>query len=158
MTFAEKLRKTRLTLNMSQGELAEKVGLNERSIYCYEQTGAYPRKKTLDKLAAALGVTVEYLTEDGEKAQHNFMSEELFIAESKARFGSKGAREAEKALEQASALFAGGELDESARAVFIQSIMTVFLESKEAARKKFSPRQRASKRTDSGITSTEGEE
>ena len=51
MTFGEKLKNARLANNLSQIELAEKLGVSEKAIYNYEQTGAFPRKAKLLKLA-----------------------------------------------------------------------------------------------------------
>lgn len=49
-------------------------------------------------------------------------------------------------LARATALFAGGDLDDEAKEVFFQSLMEVYLESKAEARAKFNPKQRKSKR------------
>ena len=51
MTFGEKLKNARLALNLSQSELAEKTGISERSLYTYEQTGALPRSRNIQKIA-----------------------------------------------------------------------------------------------------------
>ena len=158
MVFGEKLRSARLALNLSQVELAEKAGITERSIYNYEQTNTVPNKKVLDRLASALQVSVGYLVDEFETDPQKHMADELFIASAKNEFGYKGAREAKEVLERASALFAGGELDESSKELFYQSLQAVYFEAKREAREKFTPRQRASKRTDSTGKSTVGEE
>ena len=147
MTFGEKLINARLTLNLSQIELAEKVGITERSIYSYEQTGTFPRMAVLKKLAGALNVSVSYLMDEEEDDRLKNIGDELFIANAKNEFGYKGAREAQGVLSQASALFAGGELDDAAKDIFFQSLMEVYLESKAEAREKFSPRRRKSRKS-----------
>jgi transcriptional regulator with XRE-family HTH domain len=53
MPFGEKLKNARITLNLSQTELAAKAGVSERSIYTYEQTGTLPRKAVLQRLSEA---------------------------------------------------------------------------------------------------------
>ena len=146
MTFGEKLKNARITLNLSQTELAEKVGITERSIYAYEHTGAFPRKAVLQKLAEALNVTVTYLMDENETNKNANIDAELFLANAKNQFGAKGAREAQAVLERASALFAGGELEEEAMDIFMQSLQEVYLESKAEARAKYAPRSRASRR------------
>ncbi len=146
MTFGEKLMHARLALNLSQIELAEKADISERSIYNYEQTGAYPRSSILKKLASALNVTVAYLMDDEETDTMKNIDEELFLANVKNEYGPKGAREAQKVLNDVSALFAGGELDDEAKEIFFQSIMEVYLESKAEAREKFSPKRRVSRK------------
>lgn len=147
MTFGEKLLNARLALNLSQTELAQLVGVSERSIYSYEQTGTFPRTAVLRKLADALNVTVAYLMDEEETDKQKNIDEELFLANAKNAFGYKGAREAHAVLDRASALFAGGELDDDAKDVFFQSLMEVYLESKAEAREKFTPKQRKSKKS-----------
>lgn len=145
MTFGEKLKSVRLTLNLSQSELAEKTGISERSLYTYEQTGILPRSNNLRKLADALNVSVSYLLDDEETDPKKNIDHDIFIANSKNRYGYKGAREATELLSRASALFAGGELDDEAKELFFQSLMEVYLDSKQEARNKFSPKKRARK-------------
>ena len=146
MTFGEKLKNARTALNLSQIELAAKSGITERSIYNYEQTGTMPRIATIQKLALALNVTVTYLMDEEETNKQKNIDQELFIANAKNEYGSKGAREASDVLTRASALFAGGELEDSAKDIFFQSLMEVYLESKAEARQKFSPHRKASRK------------
>ena len=146
MTFGEKIIKARHELNLSQIELAERVGVTERSIYSYEQTGVFPKSTVLKKLAEALNVTVNYLLDDGETNAN--ILQELYFANAKKGFGYKGAREAREVVSRAAALFAGGELDDEAKDVFFQSLMEVYLESKAEAREKFSSKRRVSRKKD----------
>lgn len=145
MSFGGKLKIARLAMNLSQSELAEKTGISERSIYTYEQTGILPRSGNLRKLADALNVSVSYLLDEEETDKSKNIDQDIFIANSKNKFGYKGAREATDILTRASALFAGGELNDEAKELFFQSLMEVYLDSKQEARKKFSPKQRARK-------------
>lgn len=145
MTFGEKLRQARLALNLSQKELSEKTGISERSLYTYEQTGVFPRSGNIRKLADALNVSAGYLLSEEETNTQKNIDLDLFMSNIKNEYGYKGAREATEILSRASALFAGGELDDEAKDVFFQAIMEVYLESKEEARSKFSPKKRARK-------------
>ncbi len=145
MTFGEKLKTVRLSLNMSQSELSEKTGISERSLYTYEQTGILPRSNNLRKLADALNVSVSYLLDEEETNPNKNIDHDIFIANSKNQYGYKGAREATELLSRASALFAGGELEDDAKELFFQSLMEVYLDSKQKARNKFSPKKRARK-------------
>ena len=146
MTFGEKIKSSRLALNLSQIELAERVGITERSIYSYEQTGTFPKSTVLKKLAEALNVTVSYLLDEEETDEHANIEQESFFAAAKKGFGYKGAREAREVVSRAAALFAGGELDDKAKDVFFQSLMEVYLESKAEAREKFSSKRRISRK------------
>lgn len=145
MTFGEKLKHARLTLNYSQKELSEKTGISERSLYTYEQTGILPRSGNICKLADALNVSVEYLLNEEETNTKKHIDQDIFLSNVKNKYGYKGAREATEVLTKASALFAGGKLDDEAKDIFFQSLMEIYLESKEEARLKFSPKKRVRK-------------
>ncbi|GHU93050.1 hypothetical protein FACS1894208_01720 [Clostridia bacterium] len=146
MTFGEKIKRARLSQNLSQTELAVKTGLSERSLYTYEQTDTIPRTGNLKKLADALNVSISYLLDDYETNTKKDLDKEMFFADVRNRFGLHSLREAGDLLQRAQALFAGGELDESAKEMFMQSFMEVYLESKAEARTKFAPKSRVSRR------------
>lgn len=146
MTFGEKVKQARLALDLSQTELAEKTGISERSLYTYEQMGTMPRMGNVKKIAEALCVSVGYLMDEEEDDKEKDIDKDIFLANVKNKYGIKGAKEASEVLTRASALFAGGELDEDAKDLFFRSIMEVYLESKEEAKEKFAPRQRKSRR------------
>ena len=150
MKFGEKLKSARLVLNLSQKELSEKTGISERSLYTYEQTGILPRSGNIRKLAEALNVSVSYLLDEEETDTKKDIDQDIFLSNVRNEYGYRGAREATEILSRASALFAGGELDEDAKDIFFQSLMEVYLESKEEAREKFTPKsrvRRANKKT-----------
>jgi len=146
MAFGEKLRSTRIALNLSQIELAQKAGITERTIYNYEQTDTYPKPSVLKKLADALNVSVSYLIHDDEANKQANADQESFFANVKKGYGNKGELEARKVISSAAALFAGGDLDDNAKEVFFQSLTEVYLESKAEAREKFSSRRRISRK------------
>ena len=147
MMFGEKLKSARLANNLSQLELAEKLGVSEKAIYNYEQTGAFPRRAKLLKMADILNVSVAYLMDDAETDKLLNIDHDLFISAAKNQYGNKGAVEASLLLNRAAALFAGGELDNDAKDIFFQSLMEVYLESKVEAREKFTPKKRKSRKT-----------
>ncbi|MBQ8208929.1 MAG: helix-turn-helix transcriptional regulator [Clostridia bacterium] len=146
MTFGEKVRQARIAMDLSQSDLAEKTGISERSLYTYEQTGTMPRMGNVKKIAEALCVSVGYLMDEEENDTSKDIDKDIFLANVKNEYGVRGAKEASDVLNRASALFAGGELDEEAKDIFFQSIMEVYLESKAEARSKFAPRQRKSRK------------
>ena len=177
MTFGEKIRAARLALNLSQEELAERTGLTPRTLYSYEKGKALPRESNLEKLAEALHVPLRCLSEEGDEgpaaaadpaktgspggaddagqyiSRGDTGPEELpgldaFLAEVQHSYGSRGQREAQDVLERAGALFAGGDLDETAKDVLIQSLMRSYLTAKEKASQKFSPNSRKKRRTE----------
>jgi transcriptional regulator with XRE-family HTH domain len=146
MTFGEKVKQARLSQNLSQTELAAKTGISERSLYTYEQANTIPRASNLEKLADALLVSVGYLLDEYETDTQKDLDQDLFLANVKNEFGSRGAREANELLQRAHALFAGGELEDSANELFFRSFMEVYLESKTEARTKFTAKSRVSRK------------
>ena len=126
MKFGEKVRQLRKDMKLSQGELAEKIGVSARSVAAYESGTSYPRyKETYDALATALGVDVNYLrTED-----------EAFLEEVGQEFGSRGQRQAQAILGEARQLFAGGELSDEDKLAFLTEMQKLFLDSKQRAKK-----------------------
>ena len=112
------------------------TGISERSLYTYEQLGTLPRKSNIRKLAEALHISVSYLLDESETDSQSHIDQDMFILEAKENFGSKGAKEAQEVLGRVNSLFAGGELDEDAKDVFFQAIMSVYMDSKKTAREK----------------------
>jgi len=146
MNIGEKLRAARIALNLSQEELATRIGITKRSVRNYELCSTYPRPDIIKKLADGLNVTATYLMYDEETDTQKNYEQELFVANAKSKYGYKGAKEATEVLNRAAALFCGGELNEDAKDIFLRSLMEVYLESKAIAREKFAPRQRKSRK------------
>ena len=141
MTFGEKVKAARLAMNLSQTELAQLTGISERSLYTDEQLGTLPRKSNIRKLADALHISVSYLLDDEETDTQSRIDEDMFLAEARKRFPTKGAKEAQEVLGRVSSLFAGGDLDEDAKDVFFQALTAVYMDSKKNAKEKFTPKK-----------------
>lgn len=146
MKFGEKLKAARLAINLSQKELSDLTGISERSLYTYEQTGILPRSGNIRKLADALNVSVSYLLDEEETNTQKNIDQDIFLTNVKGRYGYNGAKEAREVLSKASALFAGGQLDDDAKDIFFHALMEVYLESKEEARTKFSSKKRVTRK------------
>ena len=95
---------------------------------------------SLKKIADALHVTVSYLTDENETDPGKAFEEEAYIREAEDVYGPKAGREAQELLSRARALFAGGDLDEEAKEIFMQSLFEEYLDSKNQARAKFTPK------------------
>jgi transcriptional regulator with XRE-family HTH domain len=153
MTFAEKLKRCRLVLNLSQTELAKRSGITERTIYTYESMGIMPRSGNVKRLADALGVSVSYLLEDDRNVvispvddeSIDDVNAEIYLLAVKEKFGETGLAEAKELLSRTASLFADSDIEEEAKDIFFQSLMEVYLESKAEARDKFTPRKRKSR-------------
>ena len=64
MTFSDKIKVSRELCNLTQQQLADKVGVSKRTIASYESSGAIARSSTMRKLAVALNVSYDYLAND----------------------------------------------------------------------------------------------
>lgn len=65
-TFSERLRQYRRSKDLTQQELADRLGVSNKTVSRWESEGGYPDVPLLVPLARALGVTVDDLL-DGEK-------------------------------------------------------------------------------------------
>ena len=131
MKFGDKVKTLRLDLDLTQEELAKKIGVSPRTMFAYENGETYPRRREIyNTLATIFKVDVNYLlTEDEE-----------FIAEASVKHGLKGERQAKAILQQTQALFAGGELSEEDQLAFLHEMQGIYFDSKERA-KKFAPKK-----------------
>ena len=131
MTFGEKIKNLRKSKNLNQIQLANAIGVSLRTIRGWEIEGRYPKQHELyQKLADVLGCDVSYLMTE----------EEAFVTEAAEEYGSRGAKQAQQILEQAAAMFAGGELSDDDKTAFMDEIQMLYLDSKKRA-KKFTPKR-----------------
>ncbi|PNY21715.1 HTH-type transcriptional regulator ImmR [Streptococcus parauberis] len=73
MTFAERLRELRQLNNITQIEMANKLGLNRVTYTNYEREKSEPSISTLKKIATIFNVSIDYLIafEDDTKGRNN---------------------------------------------------------------------------------------
>ena len=137
MTFSDKIKVSRELCNLTQQQLADKVGVSKRTIASYESSGAIARSSTMRKLAVALNVSYDYLSNDEVTDPKQGIEKINHIEEVRGQFGDKAALEVDELLERNAALFAGGELSEEAKDAFFTAVTKAYLECKEEARKTF---------------------
>lgn len=79
MSFAQRLKKARIDKALSQTELGNLAGIHYTQIGRYENKGAQPSAEVLSKLANALGVSSDYLTNGStdELAENTLNDKEL---------------------------------------------------------------------------------
>ena len=131
MTFGEKIKNLIKSKNLNQTQLANAIGVSLRTIRGWEIEGRYPKQHELyQKLADVLGCDVSYLMTE----------EDAFVTEAAEQYGSRGAKQAQQILEQAAAMFAGGELSDDDKTAFMDEIQMLYLDSKKRA-KKFTPKK-----------------
>lgn len=136
----EKMRQARAALQMNQTELADKVGVTQRSITDYERGAAIPRPSTIRKLAAALQVTYTYLSDDDCSDPQEGANREDIIENARSQFGSRYASQLNKMLDESVASFAGGDIPSEDMDLFMEAFMNAIALGKERARKKFTPK------------------
>jgi len=132
MRFGEKIREQRESRNLTKGDLATELGVTLRTLTNYENGSSYPQDR---KIYAKLS---EYFEKD---ANYFLVEDEAFLATVSERYGKRGLDRAHVILEETSALFAGGELSDNDKRAFAMQMQAIFLDSKEQARKKFTPKK-----------------
>lgn len=131
MTFGEKIKTLRKEKGLNQTQLAQAIGVSLRTIRGWEVEGRYPKQHALyQKLADVLNCDLTYLMTENES----------FITQASEEFGNRGAKQAQQILEQAAAMFAGGELSDEDKTAFMDEIQTLYLDSKKRA-KKYTPKK-----------------
>ncbi len=120
MEFTEKLQKLRKDKGFTQAELAEQVGVSCRCIQNYELGARYPKRDILNKLCTVLGTRIEYL-----------VSSDDFIGIVRAEDGSSGVASAQRLLDCAGALFAGGDMSEEDKDKVMLALQNIYWKSKE---------------------------
>lgn len=149
-TFAQKVRIAREAAGLSQEELGKLIGVSRRAVVAYETTNTKPRQGVLGLMPKALGVSMDYLTKmDVEDISYG-MDSSPYIEDVRSKYGAKAADEVENLLGKASALFAGGTIDEAGKDAFFQALVEVYAESKVDAKKKFG------RKNNSGDQETDG--
>lgn len=63
-SFSQRLKKYRKAKNLTQQELAEQIGVSDKTVSRWESEGGYPDVTVLVPLARALGVTVDDLLDE----------------------------------------------------------------------------------------------
>ena len=143
MTFSDKIKRAREVAGMTQKELAEAVGVSQRTIASYESGGASARKTTIEKLGAALKVSVRYLSDESCTDPLADIEKDEYIEQARARYGAKGARDMDELLRDNAALFAGGELSQEQKDAFFEAVMFAYVTSKEKAKEKFGRKKKS---------------
>lgn len=131
MTFGEKIREERKKQNLTQKELADKIGVTNRVITSYETGKSFPRTRdSYKRIADALGINVNYLLSD----------DEAFILEAKESFCYRGKNDAEKLMSEVTGLFSSGEMAEDDMDELMLAIQEAYVDAKKR-NKKYTPKK-----------------
>ena len=142
MSFGEKIKELRKKNNLSQAELADKIGVTQKTICNYENGTRFPKgQKIINGFADIFDVSIDYLLDDNEidsnKKNIKIEYKDEFISIAKENFGYKGKKEAENLLEKTAAIFSGGSLSDEDKDAFFQSITELYFDAKSKSRKKY---------------------
>lgn len=80
MTFGEKLKKARMEAGHTQEELANKLTVSRAAVAKWESGRGMPDVANLKGIAAALGVSVDYLLDDGSKLDLSVMKKAIDLS------------------------------------------------------------------------------
>lgn len=159
MTFGERLFRTRLKRKFTQVELAEKAGISTRALSRYETGAARPQNiETVDKICEVLEVDREYLLGEEKFENAAEFDADYFLAQIKEEYGKKGLREITPLIEQASALFSGGQIDDFAKEDVHIALVNVYLKSKKENAERFTPKGRKRVKRNSPKDTEDGSE
>ncbi len=136
MVIIKNLANLRKELNMSQAELAEKLGVSQQTISKYERGTREPDNETLAKLAEIFDCSIDYLL--GKTDIRNPYKD--FIEKAKEQYGPRGKKQAEELLQNIQSLFDGGELPDEDKDEFFRAITEIYFDSKEK-NKKYTPKK-----------------
>ena len=130
MELKDRIARLRRMRGYTQAELAEMAGVSARALQNYEAGTRTPKKDTLAKIAEVLNVDGSALASD----------EEYCVIEAKEKYGTKGKAAAQKLIENAAALFAGGDISEEDKANVMEALQEAYWEAK-LTNKKYTPKK-----------------
>lgn len=137
MEFKDRLAKLRRMKGFTQAGLAKEIGVTTRSIQNYELGSRLPRTDTIEKLADVLDIDKNALLSD----------EEYFIIEASEKHGARGKSAAERLIQNANALFAGGDISEEDKANVLEALQEAYWRAK-IINKKYTPKKYRKDNTD----------
>lgn len=93
MAFAERLKELRKQANLTQVELAKRLGIGQSSYADWERGRKKPTQENLVKISKVLSVSIDYLVGNSEEKLNDLDNIEFLF-----RMNSKGLTEEEKEI------------------------------------------------------------
>ena len=122
--FSENLRSLRKAYGLTQKELAAQMNLTLRTIQNYERGQVLPKKRnTIQRLAKFFDVPISAL----------LGPEDFYVMGAEERGGPSDAVRVRMLLSDMTALFAGGNLEESDKTLMMRTLNTLYWDSKAYA-------------------------
>jgi len=138
MVFREKLKELRVAAELTQEELAKKIGVSARTIQNYEMGSRKPKNMdVVTKLAEALNTSPAELVG----------SEGIYYIDAYEKGGSKSAKDIDQLVSEVTGLFAGGELPEDALEGAMRALNEAYWKAKEK-NKKYAPKTKRNSKSE----------
>ena len=131
--FNEKIREARVSLDMTQAELGEAVGVSQRMIVAYEAGDKKPSERKLHQLAKILNVSKQYLLNDDCENPNEGIEDDITDEKMRRSYAEKRVREM---LRDNTALFAGGELTQKQKDNYFKALMAAYEACRDASENK----------------------
>lgn len=120
MKLKDRIAGIRKYKGLTQAELAQKIGMTTRAIQNYESGNRIPKSAVLEKIAEGLGVTIDDLASEDDK----------FVIQATEQYGSRGKVDAQQLIENANALFAGGDITEEDKTYVMEALQEAYWRAK----------------------------
>ena len=130
-TNGEKIKALRKAKRMKAVELARRISISDRSIRFIEAGERNPGEYTLQKIAAALGVTMDYFNDTSISRQE--LNDECLYEKVCKKYGTHGVMQTKIIIEKTKKLLKGDELSDDERADFIREMNALFLEDEKGS-------------------------
>lgn len=127
MILSEKIKELRLEKEMTQEELAEKIGVARWSVTQYENGNRVPRKSTIERIAAVLDINPATLSDDTAELHTDEEIIERYGATIKDKYGEEAKKGFRKMVLNNKPMFAGGLMPEQDRDKFIAAVAATYL-------------------------------
>ena len=128
MTFGNKLKQIRIGSHLTQEQMADILGVERKTIARYENDETVPRSsKTYERLAEHFNSSTDFWRND---------SPDDFQKTAAIAYGADGKMQAQKLLEDAAGLFAGGALSDEDKDAVFAALQKVYWEIKVEKSKK----------------------
>ena len=124
--FGERLKALRTARGLTQEELCQELGIVRKTLSDYENGRRYPKStQMISKICTIFEVSSDFL----------IGKEDELILEAGSRYGARGSAKARKLINETTALFAGGELNEEDKELVFRAISELFWETREENKK-----------------------
>ena len=128
MEFGEKLKQIRIASHLSQEQLADITGLERKTIARYEMGETIPRyNKVYEKLSEFFKTSIDFWKNDNP---------DDFQQTAAIAYGADAKMQAQKLLDDAAGLFAGGALSDEDKDAVFNALQKVYWEIKVEKAKK----------------------